>query len=104
MKNEPFWSNFEEPVDNIPPNLCPYVCQGTMTRQQREEPDRTVDIRLAGTMTKTATIEESDQDAQQVGYYAIPCVSSSGTRTFTETREEDDQDAQSSGYSAFIKE
>lgn len=101
MKNEPFWSNFEEPAIDISSALDSRLCQGTMTKQQREEPDRTMDTYLAGTMTKTATIEESDQDFQQVGYFAIPCVSYTGTRTLTETREENDQDAQSFGYSAF---
>ena len=102
MNNKPFWSFFEEPVNNTPPNINSQLFQGTTTKQQREEPDRSYDIHLSGTMTKTATIEESDQDAQQTGYYAIPFVNSSGTKTLTETREEDDQDAQSSEYSAII--
>jgi len=103
MNNKPFWGFFEEPVNNAPLNINPHVFQGTTTRQQREEPDRALDIYLSGTMTKTATIEESDQDAQQTGYYAIPFVNNSGTKTLTEAREEDDQDAQSSEYSAIIK-
>ena len=100
MNNTPFWSHFEEHAIKAQSNLDSNLSQGTMTRQQREEPDRTLDMQIAGTMTKTATIEESDQDAQHIGYYAIPIVKYYGTKTLTETREENDQDAQHSGYSA----
>lgn len=100
MSNTPFWSHFEEPATNEQSDLDSHLSQGTMTRQQREEPDRAVDPHMAGTMTKTATIEESDQDAQQISHYAIPIVKNIGTRTLTETREENDQDIQHAGYSA----
>lgn len=100
MNNKPFWGFFEEPVNNTPPSINSQIFQGTMTRQQREEPDRACDIHLSGTMTKTATIEESDQDAQQTGYYAIPFVNNNGTQTLTTTREENDQDVQQTDYHA----
>lgn len=71
----------------------------TQTRQ-REEPDqRRTSGLFGGTLTKTATREEDDQDVSCRQYRAIPLAAVSGTQTLTEQREEPDQDESTQAYS-----
>ena len=94
-----FWSNFEEQSTVISNSKSNH--EKTHTRQ-REEQDQRRSVIASGTNTMTATREEIDQDANNIGHEAIPrSVPSSRMKTLTETREEPDQDFSCQSYCAF---
>ena len=103
MKMTGFWRHFEESVCGCTEERISMLSgrvDPTHTRQ-REEPDqRRTSGLLGGTLTKTATREETDQDVSTRQYRAIPPTGASGTKTLTEQREELDQDESTQVYSA----
>jgi hypothetical protein len=90
-----FWAAFEEASDEHGLNAV----TKTQTRA-REEPDQRDGYLSGPTITKTATREEDDQDADTRGFGAFPRATATTTQTITRAREESDQDPVRSGLAA----
>ncbi len=90
MDKKGFWCFFEEKCAGVPEALD-FV--GYTQTRTREEPDQRY-LGMGGGLTKTAQVEETDQDKENSSYLAIPPGQLLVTHTVTESREERDQDSE----------